>query len=962
MKVHYWLNLLFLFVCFQLSAQNFCPDTVIVTDATIIYNDQIQAKRYIEINREVAAFETLTLRTEGVIDFIHPFETADGAWLTTENGPCQPIVDPVTQKPPPQIVGPFYDRENVEGDYVAVPITAIDGFYDPNNVIFEAHNLPPGLAINPDNGTVSGFIDSLASEQGLYVCWIIVRDKDYPQLSVRRAFYWTVLPPSTVQLRNSTPTNLDFGIYCEPLAIGNGYGRLRAVIKGPKLSTKYSLTYEWYKGDINSGEDVELLGTSSSNIFDLEGTGLDYEPGYYSCKVTFKYNNSDVVVTTETCSGLVGETSNVCASSCLVLGEDLPNSDSYCYYWKAIGNAYNIPSRTIVGDQQTVQQPDEITEYIEASGRVVKVCPSYPQYYDVVVTDGLSIIAEERYYAETLRGRQKGEKAELDVSINILPEGGVLCDTEEGSNELTLQAVVAGMEGTNYTYAWSTQSTEPSILINEVDIYEVTVTGDNKCEGQANIAPPVCESKQNTFAIKSCALEGLGIEGSSNSGVPHGGILDYADATQTTIEQIQAGIAHAASFGVNQQYLVSSTALVEGEIAPTGAKNNFETWTFSGDTDMLLWLEFSERMEGETKILEANLHMKFRDGFFNDASGALTEQEEAALRSTFIAGIKGLYECGEKSLEQTLIDKYGAVEPGEQNTACNGSLGNCADCMSSCISIHGLGPRGHFGFRFNNTRKAFNLFNLGAEYAGIWASLRDNLALPESIWKHDGESILYMYPPIAGLIDGLLQDNPITGLYEIGKLLLNLKAWENGFKAILNPIQTVVEMIIQAPQVWAAVTSSIDDFTDKFCGGQGCDVMMHTASKLISTIGMIAAETAFSGGGKLGTLASEGLNSLLQFFTRWMDEVNAFAPDIRERFFKQIEHSFACQLDGFQPDDVVLRSSDPCDKIIGFLKNYGDENQGKSIRDLFVDEQSMLEVYKDLENTVPENEILDIIK
>jgi hypothetical protein len=80
-------------------------------------------------------------------------------------------------------------QRNLLGDTVSVPTSASDAFINP--VAFSAVNLPDGLSIDPDSGTISGIIASGAAVGSPYSVTVTATDGS---ASATQTFTWTVNP------------------------------------------------------------------------------------------------------------------------------------------------------------------------------------------------------------------------------------------------------------------------------------------------------------------------------------------------------------------------------------------------------------------------------------------------------------------------------------------------------------------------------------------------------------------------------------------------------------------------------------------------------------------------------------------------------------------------------------------------------------------------------------------------
>ena len=90
-------------------------------------------------------------------------------------------------------------------------------------------------------------------------------------------------------------------------------------------------------------------------------------------------------------------------------------------------------------------------------------------------------------------------------------------------------------------------------------------------------------------------------------------VIEYVE-TMGVYEDLIVGVEEAEAAGFEQTFIVSAQAVDEGN---QDAKDRFDNWIFaepSGDGgDIVFWLEFTG---DDPDMPEANLHVKFKDGFF----------------------------------------------------------------------------------------------------------------------------------------------------------------------------------------------------------------------------------------------------------------------------------------------------------------------------------------------------------
>ncbi|MCP4769716.1 MAG: choice-of-anchor D domain-containing protein [Gammaproteobacteria bacterium] len=125
-----------------------------------------------------------------VSDDVNDPVTVDFAWAVAEGNQ------------PPMLTTPKAQTDN-EGNTVALQIVATDD----DSLTFSATGLPPGLAIDPDSGLISGSLDFISA--GTYNVTVSVDDAVNPPASTA-PFTWTVIDaPPPIPVVNVT--DVDFG-------------------------------------------------------------------------------------------------------------------------------------------------------------------------------------------------------------------------------------------------------------------------------------------------------------------------------------------------------------------------------------------------------------------------------------------------------------------------------------------------------------------------------------------------------------------------------------------------------------------------------------------------------------------------------------------------------------------------------------------------------------------------------
>ena len=113
------------------------------------------------------------------------------------------------------------DQANVVGDTVLVTVDAIDPDGDP--LSYAARGLPPGVAMDPATGEISGSIDAGADAGSPYLVEVTAADPDGATAST--SFQWTVSPATTGPIA----VDVDIIDWC---IRNDGYGVIPVVIFG----------------------------------------------------------------------------------------------------------------------------------------------------------------------------------------------------------------------------------------------------------------------------------------------------------------------------------------------------------------------------------------------------------------------------------------------------------------------------------------------------------------------------------------------------------------------------------------------------------------------------------------------------------------------------------------------------------------------------------------------------------
>ncbi|MDJ0663076.1 MAG: putative Ig domain-containing protein [Acidimicrobiia bacterium] len=197
---------------------------------------------------------------------------------------------------PPELAS-IGDREDAEGDSVSLAVSGSDPNSE-NTLRFSATGLPPGVAIDPATGAISGEISYEAAALSPFAATITVTDDGVPEQSVSTGFEWVVANtnrapegellsvvvlvdvPASIELPVEDPDGdeLVFAITDPPI-----YGTLEGV--GPQLSyTASGVGRDSFRFTATDGE-LSTTGTVSieirlSNVAPTAGIDeYDVKPG-----------------------------------------------------------------------------------------------------------------------------------------------------------------------------------------------------------------------------------------------------------------------------------------------------------------------------------------------------------------------------------------------------------------------------------------------------------------------------------------------------------------------------------------------------------------------------------------------------------------------------------------------------------------------------------------------------------
>lgn len=106
------------------------------------------------------------------------------------------------------ILGALPDRSNAEGETVSIPVPVTDPDLPAPVLSFSASGLPPGLALDPDTGVISGTISYDASPGSPFSVTISVSDDATPPGVDSDTFTWTIVNTNRAPVFTSAPADL----------------------------------------------------------------------------------------------------------------------------------------------------------------------------------------------------------------------------------------------------------------------------------------------------------------------------------------------------------------------------------------------------------------------------------------------------------------------------------------------------------------------------------------------------------------------------------------------------------------------------------------------------------------------------------------------------------------------------------------------------------------------------------
>lgn len=545
-------------------------------------------------------------------------------------------------------------------------------------------------------------------------------------------------------------------------------------------------------------------------------------------------------------------------------------------------------------------------------------------------------------------------KDELDVTILIQSTNQELCVTNT-PNELTLFAEVTAASNGTFTYDWSVPNDNTATLIvSELQAYTVTATDENGCTGEATLVPEVCpEQEVFCFELGECALAGYDfgeMQSSATTKSYNGGtIIDFTGSIAsgneaTTLEMLEITFQENATYDFTMGFIISA----ESETIPKDAAEARFNSTPNTVYDILYWLHYDHSTG------TANLCMKLADNIFGEALSLLrvdgyTQEQQDELKAAFVAMVRELYSCeGYADYHTSIIERYGlAPEQGEIQGRTS-IPDNCGQNILGCYA-EGFVPRSIYGFRIQNLGEIkHSLFNWKPGLVNTVKSLWKR-KVPEAVWKYDSNTLLYMEPFVAGLIDALLQDNLLAGIVDIAKMICTPKFWKFILKASTfgGRAELMADFALIAPTLWDIVLQQFDNYVNKLCGEEGCDVMLHGHGRLVGGVAMFVFDLVAGGKGVpvFKNILGKGLQHGLKYMLKWMDDLLALPATVRKAYLRQSSKSFVCKTSaGATGGGIVLRAGG-CADFLTFLKSLYSDYTAQQ-RKIFMNEPTMVDVWQ----------------
>ncbi|MFD0975354.1 gliding motility-associated C-terminal domain-containing protein, partial [Salinimicrobium gaetbulicola] len=125
-------------------------------------------------------------------------------------------------------------------------------------------------------------------------------------------------------------------------------------------------------------------------------------------------------------------------------------------------------------------------------------------------TEASIIVSEPDTYSVTISGENGcKDTASVTVEQNIDPANAVITGNESLTCEVTsvtLDASSSTADG-NFTYLWSTGSTDAFITVSEPATYSVTITGENGCASEASVTLEAFQDNPDTPTVLGTAVQ-----------------------------------------------------------------------------------------------------------------------------------------------------------------------------------------------------------------------------------------------------------------------------------------------------------------------------------------------------------------------------------------------------------------------------------------------------------------------
>ncbi len=443
-----------------------------------------------------------------------------------------------------------------------------------------------------------------------------------------------------------------------------------------------------------------------------------------------------------------------------------------------------------------------------------------------------------------------------------------------------------------YTGAWEEYEINDINLISEVTAILTQNKNDHTEEGddESALTDPVC------FYLTAEQIGDFNVGGTAD---PFGtDIKDYAGIDQTTKDKIQNAIDIAASdrWQLQMKFLTTtgSNASPEFPGPPQAAYEYFNNTVLSAadpnSPDLIYWVHYKQDQT-------AGVCIRFSDDFFtyfNNSKygeGEISTGEALEVKSVFISSLRDAIVANEESLADGNFSAEGEVESYPPNE-----------------------KPWFSGIREDNTEDV-NFYSVTKEVIGIGRMTLRDFAIPDKVWKIDGNCMFDTPGALMGCGNAVIAENPFVGIAQGISFAQSFVKEPETRQAILDAVRhpgKVVRGIIQ---------EKYDNYVN-----QGFETMTYNASLDGTTLVM----TLLSGQGLLEILdqvkKSKAARETSELISEQVDEFPA-----------GLDHPVWQEFNGW-PEAEAL-------EFENFFKKLGNDHIAK-----FVNNPKMVRVWKDFRN------------